>query len=289
LEVLSIMRIAILGATGVLGRQVVPRLVERGHAVVAVARDEAKAARLRRLDVETVIGDILDAASLPPALQGCDAALHLATAVPRPGMPRDFSLNDRIRREGTANLIAACRAAGVERYVQQSIAHLVAAGTAELLDEDAPLHPTPATASAAEMEAFVRQSGLRWTILRGGAFYGPGTGRDEQWRAMARDGQLAFPGDGAGYTSLIHVTDMADATVLAAEQTPAGATLAIVDDLPVTYVELFRYIAAVEGGPEPQPAGPPPPVWPAFRVSNARARAALGWWPRLSSYRSGFA
>jgi hypothetical protein len=84
------------------------------------------------------------------------------------------------------------------RYVQQSIAHLVANGTSVLLDETAALRPSVVTASAADMEAMVEGSGLRWTSLRGGAFYGPRTGRDEQWRDLARQGALVLPGDGTG-------------------------------------------------------------------------------------------
>lgn len=283
------MRIGILGTTGVLGRQVVPRLVERGHAVRALVRQEAEVARLCRLGVEAVTGDILDPASLTRGLDGCEAALHLATAIPRAGTPNpDWSLNDRIRRDGTRNLLDACRTLGIERYVQQSIAHLVADGGSSLLDESAPIRPSPRTASAADMEDIVKNSGLRWTILRGGAFYGPHTGRDEAWRNEARSGRLRLPAGGDGYISLSHVTDMADAVVLATEIAPDRALLAVVDDQPVTYAELFRYLAHLEGGPDPQPDGPPTP-WPSFRVSNARARQVLGWGPRLRTYRSGFA
>lgn len=283
------MRVGIVGATGVLGRQVVPRLVERGHVVRSLVRSEPDMTRLLALGVNAMVGDILQPDSLPRALDGCDSVLHLATAIPRAGTPNpDWSLNDRIRREGTANLVGACRNLGIERYVQQSIAHLVTNGSADLLDEDAPVHVSPVTASATDMEEIVRSSGLHWTILRGGAFYGPYTGRDEAWRNQARSGQLRFPDDGAGYISLTNVTDMAVAVVLAAETALASAVLAIVDDQPVTYAELFAYLAHIEGGPDPQPGGPPTP-WPSFRVSNARARTVLGWEPRLRTYRSGFA
>ncbi|HXQ52792.1 MAG TPA: NAD(P)-dependent oxidoreductase [Stellaceae bacterium] len=280
------MRVAVIGATGVLGRHVVPRLVERGHEVRALVRTEAKASVLRRLGIDCVLGDILGRASLDAAVAGCAAALHLATSVPRPGAPRDYAANDRIRREGTAHLIAACRAAGVERYVQQSIAHLVAGTGDRLVDETAPMSAAGAASSAADMEAQVRASGLRWSILRGGAFYGPLTGRDEEWRGLARAGKLVLPGDGSGYISLIHEMDMADAVVLAAELAPPAALLAIVDDEPVTFRALYAHIAALEGGPEPRPGGSEGTG--SFRVSNARARAALGWRPRFRSYRSGF-
>lgn len=282
------MRVGVVGATGALGKQVLPRLIERGHEVRAIIRHEPEVTRLRRLGLDAVRGDILDRDSLSTGLKACDAALHLATAIPRAGTPEpDWSRNDRIRREGSRNLLETCRSLGIERYVQQSIAHLVADGSSNLLDESAPVRPSPRTASAADMEEMVRNSGLRWTILRGGAFYGPHTGRDEAWRGDARSGRLSLPADSAAYLSLIHVADMAEAVVLAAEIAPDRALLAIVDDQPVTYSELFRYLARLEEGPEPQP-GESAPIWPSCRVSNARAREVLGWRPRLRTYRSGF-
>jgi nucleoside-diphosphate-sugar epimerase len=284
----TVMRVGIVGATGVLGRQVAPRLIERRHEVLAIVRRADEVERLRGLGYDAVLGDILDADSLVRGLAGCEAALHLATAIPRAATPNpDWSLNDRIRREGTKTLLGACRKLGIDRYVQQSIAHLVADGSTSLLDESAPAQPDPLAASAADMERLVRDAGLRWTILRGGAFYGPHTGRDEVWRSEARAGRLRMPGDGKGYISLANVTDMADAIVLATEIAPTREVLAIVDDEPVTYTELFTYLAHLEEGPQPQPNGPASP-WPSFRVSNARARAVLGWQPRLPTYRSGF-
>jgi len=160
------MRIAVLGATGVIGRHVVPRLREHGHEVRAQSRGEADAEALRRVGIETVQGDIFDLESLRQAVTGCSAALHLATAVPRPGQAPSWARNDRIRREGTANLLEACGDAGVQRYVQQSIAFLVG-GTSDLIDETAPLLPgRQATASATDMERLVAASGLDWVILR---------------------------------------------------------------------------------------------------------------------------
>lgn len=281
------MRIAILGPTGVLGQQVIPRLIERGHEVRAVVLREPDGVFLERIGVDAVLGNILDATTLPKAIEGCGAVLHLATAIPRPDGPRDWTLNDRIRREGTANLIAACHDVGVERYVQQSLAFLTGA-TASLLDETAPLLPPNAvTASAIDMETLVTASGLRWTILRDGALYGPRTGRDDGWRDLARKGELQLPGDGSDYISLVHVADLADAFVLAAEQAPAEVVLSVVDDCPTTYRELFTYLARLENGPDPRPGGGA--SLPSFRVSNARIRNVLGWQPRFPTYRSGLA
>jgi nucleoside-diphosphate-sugar epimerase len=210
--------------------------------------------------------------------------LHLATAVPRPGQPADWALNDRVRREGTANLLAAAAQAGAGRYVQQSITFLYGDQGALLADEATPLQPAPYIASAAEMEQMVAASGLTWSILRGGAFYGPGTGKEAFWCQAAREGTLRLPGAGEGLVSLIHVADMARAVVLAAESAPAGAIYNVVDDRPVTYRELYRYVAALAGGPEPAAGGAP---GASLGCRNGQSKAELGWAPAYPTYLSG--
>jgi len=278
------MRVLVLGGTGVLGRNVIPRLLERGHQVRALVRGAAQAAALGRVGVEAVPGDILNPACLPSAAEGCPAVLHLATAVPRRGGPQDWSINDRIRVDGTRNLLRAAVAAGVRRYVQQSITFLYGDRGGRMADEDAPLQVPERLRSAAEMEAMVREAPLEWCILRGGAFYGPGTGRDEEWRQNARDGTLRLPGSGGALVSLIHAVDMARAVIAAVEAAPAGAVYNVVDDAPVDHRTLYGYIAARAGGPEPLPGGP---EVSSLGCSNARLRTELGWMPAYPSYRSG--
>jgi len=280
------MRIGVIGGTGVLGRYLLPRLAERRHDVRVVVRRGSDTRRLRPLGVEIVEGDILDASSLRTAVATCDTVIHAATAIPKAGAPVDWSVNDRIRREGTANLIAACRSERVENYIQQSIAHLVANGTQQLLDETAPLHPSVVTQSAVEMEHLVEKCPLRWTILRGGIFYGPGTGQEAVWRAMARNAQLRIPLDGSAYISLVHVADYARAIVDAVEAPSVGATFNVVDDEPVSYKDLFHHIAAVETAPAPGDGAPQ--VWASCRVSNRRFKEAFGWQPCYATYRSGW-
>ena len=268
------LRVAVLGATGVLGRPVVRQLLWRGHEVRAIVRSPDSAGLPLSPDLAVLPGDILDAASLAQPLEGCDAVLHLATAVPKPGSGNDWSLNDRIRREGTRNLLAAARRAGKPRYVQQSVA---------MLEAD---RVVPVLQSALEMEQLVQASALPWIVLRGGLFYGPGTGRTEDTERAAREGQLRLPGDGTGFVSLVRPDDMAEAVVLATEASVSGATLAIVDDRPVTWRELLGYVAELHGAPAPAPGGPV--VLPGFRVSNEPARQVLGWRPRHPDYRSGW-
>ena len=278
------MVVFVIGATGLLGRNVIPRLLERGHQVRAVVRRPEQAERLLRLGVHAPVGDILDAASLNDSLVGCDVALHLATAIPRSQRPEDWTRNDQIRRDGTRNLLAAASRANVPRYVQQSITFLYGDQGQRLADETTPLQPAGRVQSAADMEEMVRVTALEWCILRGGALYGPHTGAEQCWREGIRSGSLRLPGQGTGLVSLIHEVDFAQALVLAAECAPPQSVYNVVDDQPVTYHELFGHVAALidtetpgTGGPEVRSLG----------CSNARLRSELAWTPTYPTYRSG--
>jgi nucleoside-diphosphate-sugar epimerase len=280
------MRILVVGSTGVLGRHVIPRLIERGHTVVALARRPEQAHQLRQVGAEPVLGDIFDLQSLNAAARGCDAALHIATAIPRSNN-QDWSLNDRVRREGTRDLLAAAVDSGVRRYVQQSIIFLYGESGQTIVDESAPSRPSPVIQSAADMEEMVRASNLDWCILRGGAFYGPGTGREDDWRDAARQGRLTLPGDGSDLLSLIHVVDMARAVVAAVESAQPHTIYNVVDDEPVTYRLLYAYIASQLGASEPGAGGPK--YLSSIGCSNARIKADLPWHPAYPTYRSGLA
>ena len=280
------MRILVVGATGVLGRQVIPRLVERGHAVRAVVRRAEQGPALVTAGAEVVQGDILDRDSLTAAAAGCEAAMHLATAIPI-GPGGDWSRNDRIRREGTANLLAATAAQGVRRYLQQSIVMLYGDTGAVLADENTPVRPGPVIQSAADMEGLVQQAALAWSILRGAMFYGAGAGLEERWRQAARQGELLLPGDGSDRISLIHVVDMARAVVAAVESAPAGSIYNVVDDEPPTYAALYAYVAAQEGVAPPAAGGQR--TRESFACSNAKIKRELGWQPAYPTYRSGLA
>jgi nucleoside-diphosphate-sugar epimerase len=254
--------------------------------VRAVARTPQQVAKLQKLGAEAVLGDILNAVSMNNAAEDCDVALHLATAIPRPGGAQDWATNDRIRREGAHNLLNACRHAAVRRYVQQSTVFLYEDRYPTLADETTPFLPSPFLQSTFDMEALVQSSPLDWCILRGGFFYGPNTFEDA-WRNAAREGALQLPGDGSGRLSLIHVADMAQAVVLAAEKAPAHSVYNVVDDQPVTYTELFSYLAALVDGPLPSAGGPV--FLPSFSCRNDRLKATLGWTPAYPTYRSGLA
>jgi len=281
------LKIAVIGATGVLGCHVVPRLVERGHDVRAIVRKPAEVQRLQRMGIDAMLGNILNPGTLEPATRDCEAALHLATAIPKSGQLQDWSMNDRIRREGTQNFVDACQKMGVRRYVQQSITLLYGDYGAQIVDEEATFQPNLITQSAMDMESVVRAARLEWCILRGGLLYGPGTSREDEWRHAAQANTLKLPGDGSGLISLVHVVDMAHALVMAVERAEAGSIYNVVDDLPIDYQTLYRYIAAQEGGEEPGAGGEA--FLPSLGCSNARIKAELGWEPLYPTYRSGLA
>lgn len=281
------MKIAVIGATGVLGRHLIPRLVERGHDVRGSARNERGEALVAALGAEPVRADILDRASLDAAVAGCEAVLHIATAIPTAWGTGDWAVNDRIRTDGVTHLLDACAAAGVERYLQQSIAMVLTASDERGQTEDDPAPGSGRGGSVLEAEAQTRASGLDWRILRGGSFYGPGTGHGAEWIDAARKPGYAMPGDGSGFISLIHIADMAEAAAAAIETDMDRQIWNVVDDEPVRHRALTAYVARLAGGPPPETGGPIGLA--SFRVSNAKLKAELGWRPRFASYRSGLA
>lgn len=286
--------IAVLGATGVYGRHLVPRLVATGHRVRALVRTPELAAISAACGAEVHAADIFDGESLRKGLSGCHVAINLATSLPSPAKQGgDFDLNDRLRREGVPVFLAACASVGVHRVLQQSIAMVHAGGGDAWADEDA-VFPLPqdsiagrAIMAARDMEAAVAATELDWLVLRGALFYGPGTGFDDDWFVRARASKLRLPEDGEGYVSLVHIADMADATVRALARWPSRQALIVADDAPSRWRDLFGHIAAAVGGPQPVPGGPV--RFPSFRVSNRRAREALAWSPRYPSYSIGLA
>jgi nucleoside-diphosphate-sugar epimerase len=283
--------IAVLGATGVYGRHLVPRLVARGHRVRALVRRPEAAAIAAACGAELRVADVFDPLSLRAGLQGCDVGINLATSLPGPSGRGDYEANDRVRREGTPIWVRACRDAGVPRVVQQSIA-LVNAGAGDAWADEDTVFPAGqdgiaarAIAAALAMEDAIRGSGLDWIILRGGLFYGPGTGFDDDWFARARAGKLRLPADGEDWVSIVHIADMAEATVAALARWPSRRALIVADDEPARWRDVFAYVAALAGVAPPRPGGRL--GLPSFRVGNRRAREALSWAPVYASYRVG--
>jgi nucleoside-diphosphate-sugar epimerase len=282
--------VAILGASGVYARWLIPRLNAQGYHIRALVRRPEAAGVAVACGADVRVADIFDEASLRAGLEGADIGINLATTLPGPSGRGDFDANDRLRREGTPIWVKACGDAGVKRAIQQSIAMVNAAGAA-MADEDTQFLRGEETAAsraidaALAMEDAVRGSDLDWIVLRGGLFYGPGTGFDDEWFARAQAGKLRLPGDGGDYVSLLHIADMASATVAALARWPSRQTLIVADDEPTPWRDVFGYIAKLAGAPAPSLGGRQ--GFPSFRVSNRRARELLSWAPFYTNYRLG--
>lgn len=281
------MRVFIVGATGVLGRSLLPMLLEEGHVVRALVRSRSRSHPLdSRVDV--VEGDLLDPhhlnGRLPSLLIGYDAAIHIATAIPRdPTAPGAWEPLARLRTEGTHRLLDAALRAGISRYVQQSIVMAYVDGGDSPLDEATPLDTSPERAAICApviaMEAMVREISPRrlgWAILRGGLFVGSGTGQEEDVDRLRR-GTQTVPCDGSSYVSLIHVGDMARAVVCALKRAPGGSVFNIVDE-PIRLGPYLDRLATIAGAPMPLREGGACP--PSFRCSNDAACSVLQWEPR---------
>lgn len=284
------MKIAIAGPTGVLGRALIPLLLEQGHRVVALARSPQKAHTVLPRAAEIVQHDLLasDVAELARLLRGCDAVLHIATAIPADmDAPGAWDANTRLRTEGTELLLTAALQAGVTRYLQQSITMAYPDRGDAWIDEQTPLDPTSrrgVTNPVVTMEGLVRAraSGkMHWCILRGGAFVGPDTFQVTDLADLAA-GRLVVPCDGRNFISLIHVADMAAAFAAALVHAPDGSIFNIVDE-PLRNGDYLDRLADLTGVPHPARAldRPCPPSW---RCSNAAARAALPWSPAHSLF-----
>lgn len=285
------MRVFIAGATGVLGRALIPQLLEHGQSVRALVRSPEKAETLKSEKdlVEIVTGDLLapeTAQRLPEMMEGCDTVMHIATAIPRnPSTPGAWDANTRLRTEGTRSLLDAALAAHVHYYFQQSIVMAYVNGGDAWLDENTPFDTSRTISEPViRMEAMVRAvpvEQIPWCILRGGLFVGPGTGQTEAV-ARIREGKMVVPCDGSNYISPVNVADMARAFVLALTNAMPGTTFNIVAK-PVRNGEYLDHIASLLHVPAPS-RDPSQPCPPSHRCSNETARTFLGWEPLHSIY-----
>ncbi len=279
------MRIVVIGASGVIGAALLPLLRASGHALRVGARSAASVQDLSGAGFDALAGDILDPASLTPLLASCDAVINIATAIPKPGGRGDWALNDRIRTEGTRNLIAACIEAKVPRVVAQSVAMLLCADDSRPQTEDDPIAGYGRVTTAAELEALVQAAPLDWRIARGGLFYG--AGREQGWQATLDDAAFRIPSGGTSWLSQVHVRDYADALAHIVELDAPRQVYNACDDQPLTELDLYREVAQWGGKPVP-PVGeaPGPYGLRSFRVSNAKLRAT-GWTPQYPTLREG--
>jgi len=298
------MRVLLAGATGVIGRQAVPVLTAAGHQVTGLARAPA-----RLTDAEVVAADALDATAVAGAVRWAapDVIVHMLTAIPDPVDPRhlarDMALTNRLRTQGTANLLAA---AGGARVIAQGVAYAYDPAGSPVKVEDAPLwhHPpsqfAPVVAAADEQERRVTAAG--GLVLRLGHLYGPGSSYAPGGglARRLRGGRLPLIGDGASMFSFIHAHDAATAILAAVDHPAASGVLNVVDDQPTLVHDWLPEMAAMLGGPAPRHV----PAWLAWLfvggwgvaymtglagASNAHACQQLDWKPTYSGWRDGLA
>jgi nucleoside-diphosphate-sugar epimerase len=309
------MRVFVAGATGAIGRQLVPRLVAAGHDVHGMTRCESKRAMLAGLGAVPVVADALDPDQVAEAvaLARPEVIVHQLTAigaVDMRHMERDFAPTNRLRTEGTDYLLSAGHAVGVRRFVAQGIAGFgayVRTGGPVKTEED-PFDPSPVPQLRENLAAIRHLEhavlGAEWTdgiVLRYGAFYGPGTSMAPGAESfeMVRKRKFPLVGDSGGVWSFIHVADAADATVAAVEHGSRGV-YNVVDDDPATVAEWLPALAQTLGAKKPLRV--PRLIGRLFAgevgvvmmtdvrgASNAKAKRELAWAPRHSSWRQGFA
>jgi nucleoside-diphosphate-sugar epimerase len=311
------MKIFVAGATGVLGRALVPKLVAAGHDVVGMTRSASKQDLVRSLGGSPVVADALDrdAVALAVASAEPEVIVHQLTALSgnfdMRHIDRFFEATNRLRTEGTDHLLAAARDVGARRFVAQSYAGWPAARSGGLVkDEDAPFDPDPPKQLRGMMaairhleEAVIGADWLEGVVLRYGGFYGPGTTLSADPAAAhsvaIRKRQFPVVGDGGGMWSFIHVDDAAEATAVAVERGRRGI-FSVVDDDPAPAREWLPELARVLGAKPPRRV----PRWVGRLLageaatvmmtevrgaSNEKARRDLGWTPRYASWRQGFA
>jgi nucleoside-diphosphate-sugar epimerase len=301
------MRVLVVGASGAIGTRLVPLLMERGHEVIGTARSPEKTEGLKAFGAEGVVVDALDAEAVRQlvAVARPDAIIHEATALADMSFGRNFdktfAQTNRLRTEGTDNLLAAARETGVRRFVAQSFASMRNAREGSMVKtEDDPLDPDPLPSMRQSQEAMrhLEQAvtGAGGIALRYGGFYGAA---NDGMIEPVRKRQFPIIGDGAGVFSWIHLDDAATATVLALDQ-QGPAIYNVVDDEPAPMREWLPALADALGAKPPRRM----PIWLARPIageaavlmgtesrgaSNAKAKRELGWALRYSSWRQGFA
>lgn len=280
------MKIALVGPTGVLGRALVPLLLQQGHTVRALARSVAKARTLFPQVPEIVECDLLSnsVGEWTSMLEGCDAVAHIATSIPRDfTVPNAWDANTRLRTDGVRMLLDASLKVGARRYIQQSITMAYPDHGDDWITEDAPLDSSPERAQVCApviaMEQMVRNTPLeklQWCILRGANFVGKDTAQENRLERV-RTGKEIVACDGRNFISLIHVSDMATAVAAAIEHAPAGSVFNIADE-PIREGDYVDRLADSIGAPRPgrDTAVKCPPSW---RCDNQAAKTMLKWWP----------
>ncbi|HEX4438656.1 MAG TPA: NAD(P)-dependent oxidoreductase [Thermoanaerobaculia bacterium] len=308
------MRVFLAGATGAVGKRLVPMLVAKGHSVVGMTHSAGKAGALRAAGAEPVVADGLDRAAVFDAVTRArpDAVIHQMTSLARLRSFRrfdeDFALTNRLRTEGTDHLLEGARAAGALRFVAQSYGNWIYEKTGsapkteeEPLDPDPPVHQRKSLDAIRYLERVVTDApGLTGIALRYGSLYGPGNGmgRGGVLMDLLRKRQFPVVGDGGGIWSFLHIDGAASANARALERGERGV-YNVCDDDPAPVAVWLPELARDVGAPPPRRI----PAWLARLaigdvgvsmmtrirgMSNAKAKRQLGWTPQWPSWREGF-
>lgn len=308
------MRVFVAGATGVIGRPLVDRLLAAGHDITAMTRSASSADALRARGVDAIVAEAFDRDAVLAAVAAArpEVVLNELTALPERikiwSYAKALEPTNRLRREASPILADAAVAAGARRLIAQSVSFLLRPEGPATLDESAPAWtdaPRPFTAAARSMAALeqtvLRAEGIEGVVLRYGYFYGPGSvfAPGGSTAEDVRRRRLPVAGTGAGRFSFIHVDDAAAATVRALDHGVPGV-YNITDEEPVAQRDWVPAMAAALGAPPPRHI----PAWvarlaagPGLAIaaqeqrgaSNAKAKRELGWAPQYATYREGFA
>jgi len=294
------MRVFMTGATGVIGRRVVPLLATGGHDVSCAARSLEQHETVTKLGARPVDVDMFDRTGLCAALAGHDAFINLATHMPpslgRMFLRREWRENDRIRRDGVRIMTAAARDAGVGRFIQESFAPIYADAGDGWITEDARIRPVAYNRSVLDAEQAIQQfseAGGVGIVLRFASFYGPDSKQLPMMATLVRHGWSPLPGPGSSFVSSVSHDDAATA-VATALSLPAGV-YNVADNEPLRHRDFVDAIAHVIGAKPPRLL----PGWLAqiggglarmfarsLRISNMKLRQH-GWSPRYPSARDG--
>jgi nucleoside-diphosphate-sugar epimerase len=307
------MKVFVAGASGAIGRQLVPQLLAAEHEVTGMTRREENAEAIRAAGAKAVVCDVFDAPALESAVREAapEAVIHELTALPPRLDPKSkdaLAPTNRLRIEGTRNLVAAAKAAGARRLIAESVAFFYVPEGDWVKGEDAPAFGEApgqfgeASKALAELERQVTGTeGLEGVVLRYGWLYGPGTYYDRNGSQTEDFHKRRMPivGKGTGIFSFVQVEDAASATVAAVERGDPGV-YNVVDDEPAPLCEWAPAFAEAVGAKKPRRV----PVWLARLVAgpaavgmtteqrgaaNAKAKRELAWQPRYPSWRQGFA
>ncbi|SNS74832.1 Nucleoside-diphosphate-sugar epimerase [Asanoa hainanensis] len=303
------MRVFVTGATGALGRHLVPGLVDAGHQVTATTRTPAKVDGLRAQGAEPVVVDGLDREAVITAVLAAapDVIVHQMTALANAHnlrkLDQEFAATNELRTRGTDNLLAAAERAGTRRVVAQghNFVYARSGGPVKTEEDDLDARPVPSAAQAMAairyVDTTVPQAVPEGIVLRYGTFYG-GDPTTDPMLAAVRKRQMPVVGGGTGVWSFIETSDGAAATRAAVERGAPGV-YNVADDEPAPVAEWLPYLAELTGAKPPMRL----PAWlgrvlagefivtqmtEARGCSNAKARAELDWEPRYPSWREGF-